>query len=174
MNTELTATSIIALFDTNKEQRRSFITNLIEDLDNGKVDPLKIHYQVKCIEKIIDELTNTDEKKNKDGFGIAKRYKALVLDAAEKFGSKEFEFCNSKIKIGEVGSKYDYSQCGDVELADWNIKAAEIKAKIDARQKLLQSVPQKGMMITNEETGETFNVFPPSKSSTTSVIVTLK
>jgi len=174
MSDTLSAPAILSLFETNKEQRQLFISNLIEDLESGNTDPLKVHLQLKCIEKIIDEMTNTDEKKNKDGFNIAKRYMSLVLDAAEKYGSKEFEFNGAKIKIGEVGSKYDYSKCDDPELSAWQNQMIELKEKIDKKQKLLQFAPSKGMIITNEETGETYTAYPPSKSSTTSVIVTLK
>lgn len=140
----------------------------MDELESGSVDPLQVHYQFKCIEKIIEEMTST-----KDGNEIAKRYKQLVLDAAEKYGQKEFTFSNSKIKIGEVGSKYDYSKCGDTELAEWNQQAAELKVKIDARQKMLQTVPEKGMTIVTEA-GEGITVYRPAKSSTTAVIVTLK
>lgn len=56
MTNELTTTSLLALFETNREQRQSFITGIMESLDNGEVDPLKIHYQLKCIEKIIFDL----------------------------------------------------------------------------------------------------------------------
>lgn len=158
---ELTTTSILALFDTNKEQRQTFIENVLSAMEAGDVDPLKIHYQLKCVEKIIEEINKTE------------RYRPLVLDAAEKWGQKEFEFNFSKIKIGEVGTKYDYSQCNDAELFEWQKQQAELKAKIDQRQKMLQTIPAKGLDIVTDQ-GETYTVYPPAKSSTTSVIVTLK
>lgn len=171
---EMKATSILSLLETNKDQRQSFITNLMMDMDAGNVDPLKIHLQVKCIEKIVDELTNTDEKKNKDGFHIARRYRSLVLDAAEKYGQKEFEFNGAKIKVGETGTKYDYSKTGDSELLQWQTDLEELKGKIDKRQKMLQAVPVKGMTVVNDDTGEAVTVYPPAKSSTTFITMTLK
>lgn len=171
---ELTTTSILSLFETDKSQRQTFISGVVEALEQGQVDPLKVHLQVKCMEKIIEGLTSTDEKKNKDSAAAAKRYRELVVEAAERYGTKEFEFMNAKVKIGETGTKYDYSQCNDPELVEWNKQAKELADKIKARQELLQKVGQKGMIITNEETGETFTAYPPSKSSTTNVILTLK
>lgn len=171
---ELSTTAILSLFETTKAQRQSFVSGVVQAMANGEVDPLKIHLQVKCMEKIIESLTSTDEKKNKDGIELAKMYRRLTLEAAEKYGAREFEFMNSKIKIGETGTKYDYSQCGDPELAVWQSHALELAEKIKARQSLLQTVPAKGMIITVEETGETATVYPPSKSSTTNIVVTLK
>jgi hypothetical protein len=171
---DLTTTSILALFETNKEQRQSFMIDLMGKLENGEVDPLKIHFHIKCIDKILDELTNTDEKKNKDGFHIAKRYKELVLDAAEKYGQKEFSYMGAKIKIGEVGTKYDYSKCNDPEILELQEKATELKEKIEKKTKFLQALPAEGVTITNEETGETYKVYPAAKSSTTFITMTLK
>jgi hypothetical protein len=171
---EMTTTSILSLFQTDKAQRQTFIAGVVDSLESGQVDPLKVHVQIKCIEKIIEGLTSTDEKKNKDNLPFAKKYKSLVLEAAEKYGQKEFEFMNSKIKIGETGTKYDYSNCGDVELEAWSKQADELAEKIKARQEMLRTIPQKGMLITNEETGETYQVYPPAKSSTTNITLTLK
>lgn len=171
---EMTTTSILSLFETSKEQRQDFISRVVTSVEAGDVDPLKVHLQLKCMEKIIEGITSTDEKKNKEAAPLAKRYKQAVVEAAEKFGAKEFEFMNAKIKIGETGTKYDYSKCNDPELAEWTAKATELAAKIKERQELLQKAPVKGMTILNEETGEACTVYPPSKSSSTNVIVTLK
>ena len=51
---------------------------------------------------------------------------------------------------------------------------SELDGKVKDRESMLKTVPQKGMIVTDEETGETFTVYPPSKSSTTNVSVTLK
>lgn len=171
---ELSTTSILSLFETDKEQRKSFVWGVVQALENGQVDPLKVHLHVKCMEKIIEGLTSTDEKKNKDTAAAAKRYRELVVEAAEKFGTKEFEFMNAKVKIGETGTKYDYSQCGDPELAEWAKQHKELSDKIKARQELLQKVSEKGMPMIYENTGEVFTAYPAAKSSTTNVIITLK
>jgi hypothetical protein len=52
--------------------------------------------------------------------------------------------------------------------------AARINEKLKERQKFLQSMPSDGLGVFIEETGEVFTLYPPSKSSTTSVAVTLK
>lgn len=162
MTNELTTTSILSLFETNKEQRQDFAMRVVDSLDEGKAEPLKVHLQVKCMEDII-KLLNTNT-----------RYKDHVLEAAKVYGEKSFQFQNSKVEIKEVGTKYDFSKCSDPVLAEMYAKQSELDAAVKARETMLKTVSEKGMIITDEGTGETFTVYPPAKSSTTSVAITLK
>ena len=47
------------------------------------------------------------------------------------------------------------------------------KAKLDERETFLKSLPASGQQVVNEDTGETYKIYPPLKSSTTSVTVKL-
>jgi len=170
--TELATTSILSLFETNKEQRASFVNDVVERLQNGEVDPLKIHLQVKAMEDIITQLTSTDEKKNKN-ITAAIAYKTMLLAAAETYG-KKFQLHNAEFSIKEVGTAYDWSKCDDLELQTLLLEQEAIKEKIKAKQDFLKTVPQSGILVTNEASGETYKVYPPAKSSTTSVAVSLK
>lgn len=162
MTEQLTTTSILSLFDTTKEQRESFALDVINRLEAGDADPLKVHLQVKCMEEMIKTLTaNT-------------RYKSALLDAAEKHGTKSFQFHNAKFDIREVGTKYDYSNCGDPVHQRLDQQVASLTIELKAREKFLQTMPEKGMPTFDEETGEALTLYPPSKTSTTSVAVTLK
>lgn len=173
MTQELSTTGTLSLFETTKEQRASFVTDLMDRLDSGNVSPLVIHLQLKAMQDIISCLTETDEKKNKSFLPLAKRYKALLLESAQKYGAKSFDFHNAKFEIKEVGTKYDYSQCNDNTLKDLETAYASLGESLKARQKFLQTVPVSGMTLVTED-GEAVTVYPPSKSSQTSVAVTLK
>lgn len=157
---EMTTTSILSLFETNKEQRQSFASGIINALEQGEVDPLKVHLQVKCMEDII-KLLNSNST-----------YKFYVLDAAEKHGQKSFEYMNSKVEIKEMGTKYDYSQCSDPVYNQLDQMACSAADELKKRQEFLKTVPAKGMELKIED--EVVTVYPPSKSSTTSVAITLK
>lgn len=157
---DLTTTSILALFQTTKEERQSFTLDLISKIESGEANPLKVHLQVKCMEEII-KLLNSNTV-----------YKKAILEAAEQYGQKSFDFMNSKIEIKEIGTKYDYSQCGDPVQRELAARSEEIGAELQARQKFLQTVPAKGMELKIDD--EVVTVYPPSKSSTTSIAVTLK
>lgn len=158
----LTTTSILALFQTDKSQRQSFAEDLVNKIESGEVDPLVIHLQMKCMEDIL-KIVNSNTV-----------YKKSVLDAAERYGEKTFKFHNAKIEIKEVGVKYDFSNCEDPVYKRVEQKLEAISTELKQRADFLKTVTLKGMIVTDEETGETFTVYPPAKSSTTSIAVTLK
>lgn len=160
----LTAPSILALFETTKDQRKSFAEKVLNAVEEGAYDPLKMHLQLKSMENIINLLT---DRKNPQ----AKRFMKLVVDEAEKRG-KKFDLYNASFELRQTGVKYDYSKCGDAELIDMMDEAEELQEKIKAKQDFLKTVPVKGMNVLNGE-GEVFTVYPPSKSGTDSVAVTL-
>lgn len=162
MTQELTTTSILSLFETDKAQRQSFVNDLISRIDAGNVDPLKIHLQVKCMEDIVKQIT------------ADAAYKKAVLEESEKQGGKSFQLHNAKFEIKEVGVKYDFTKCGDLILNNLYAQYEALDELITAREKMLKSVNPSGMIVTDEATGETFTVYPPAKSSTTSVAVTLR
>ena len=74
------------IFETTKEQRVEFTHQLIERLNNGELDALKTHLQVKALEDMLETL-----KASKD-------YKDAVLNAAVQNG-KEFEYMSAKFNI---------------------------------------------------------------------------
>lgn len=156
MNQEL---QTLSLFDLNKEQRSELVQTTIERIANGELSPLKAHLQVKAMEDIIDQIT-------KD-----KTYKDMLLDEAAKYG-KSFEFGNGKFSTKETGVRYAYDQCNDPVLAELYEQNDKLLEQIKLRQKFLQTVPTEGMDIRVGD--ELVTVYPPSKSSTTSVTVTLK
>lgn len=169
---QISATSILALFETNKEQRSDFVRLIVESIEKGEISPLKAHLQLKGMEDIFHSLTSTDERKNKNA-DYAKRYRKELLNEAELYG-KKFELFNGKFDVKEVGTKYDYSECNDPVLLELIEKAEKANEAVKERQKFLQNVPEQGAIITDESTGETFTVYRPKKTSTTSVTVTLR
>lgn len=157
---EMSTTSILALFETDKAQRESFCMDLISRIDSGEADPLKVHLQIKCLESIIKMLNENTV------------YKSAVLDASEKQGAKTFQFHNAKFEIKEVGTKYDFSKCNDPLHAVLTQNLEIAKDELKERETLLKSVPAKGMDVRVND--ELVTVYPPSKSSVTAVAVTLK
>lgn len=172
MTNELTTANILSLFETTKAERTSFVGDVIERLNNGEIEPLKIHLQIKAMEDIITQLTSTDEKKNKS-IGFALAYKSHLLNAAEKYG-KKFQLDNAEFQVKEVGVVYDWSKCEDISLNELLAQKSDLDKKVKAKQEFLKTVSIEGLLVTNEDTGETYKVYPPSKSSTTSLAVILK
>lgn len=158
---QLSVTSILTLFDTNKEQRKTFVQSVIDQLGAGQEDPLKVHVQVKCMEDILKNLLESKE------------YKSLVMDQALKYGSTKFDFHNAQISIKEAGVKYDYMLCNDPVYADLLDTYKHAEKLLKEREKFLRAIPDGGMDMLLEG-GEVKKVFAPVKTSTTTTVVTLK
>jgi len=155
----LTTTSILSLFQTDKAQRFSFVRDVINRILVGDADPIKVHLQVKAMEEIIKEITSDPQ------------YRDALLDESQKQG-KTFERYNGKFSIKEVGVKYDYLMCGDPDMDELLLKKAELDSKIKARETFLKTVPQSGLDVVTEH-GELVKIYPPIKTSTTTVTVSL-
>lgn len=156
---EITTSSIVSLFDTTKEERSSFVLDLVNRITDGQLDPIKAHYSLKCMEEILKNILN-----NKD-------YKDCLLMEAEKHG-KKFSYRNSELQIKEAGVKYDYSHCGHHQLLQLQGQVDALNEQVKAYQEFLKKVPTDGMEIVIED--EVVRVYPPAKSSTTTLTVTLK
>lgn len=160
MNRE--ALSLLSIFDTTKEQRRTFVAQVVDNVYEKHTSALEVHYQVKCLEDIIKNITED------------KRYKGAVLDDALDHSGKPFDFKHSEVAVREVGTKYDYDNCGDPKYRELKRLFDKAKKDIDERQEYLKTIPVEGVTIVDEDTGEICKVHKPIKTSTTSVIIRLK
>jgi len=151
--------SNLSLFETTKEQRQQFCANVIDVLNEGLTDPLKIHLQVKCLEDIIKQLTSNE------------KYKEYLLTEASKYG-KTFEHHNAKFEIKEMGVKYDFKACGDPIMNDLISQQEQLDKAIKERQTFLKGIPAQGLETLIED--EVITLYPPVKTSTTSITVNLK
>lgn len=165
---------LIKFNHTTKEERTQVVREIFQELLEGRINPMELHIRMKCLEEVVKQLTSMPA------------YKAIVLDDAEKHG-KSFQYHNAKVDIREVGVKYDYSVCGCSQLNELYVQAADIDSKIKALESYLKALPTGGIVcmlqtrtlddegkVTIDYTGEVETHYPPAKTSTTSVAVTLK
>jgi hypothetical protein len=152
---------LIKFNHTTKEERTQLVREIFDEVLNGRINPLELHLRLKSAEEVIKQLTGLEP------------YKAILLDEAQKHG-KSFNYQTAKIDIREVGVKYDYSGCGNSILE----KLYEDKSLIDEAIKSIETyhkgLPSAGVQVVLSETGEVETHYPPAKTSTTSVAVTLK
>jgi hypothetical protein len=78
-----------------------------------------------------------------------------------------------KFTLAEVGSTFDFSKCNDQELIQLEEASKSIAEKLKERKEFLKTVPEKGLLITDPETGDTYTIYRPSKSSKSSFKVSL-
>jgi hypothetical protein len=95
-----------------------------------------------------------------------------LRDEISKFGKSVETITGTKIELAEVGTKYDFSQCGDADYYDLISERAYLDVKIKERETYLKSLPQNGVDIVNKD-GELVTLYRPSKSSTSSVKFTI-
>lgn len=148
----------LSLFETSKVERQSFTEAIVNNLMEGLADPLKVHLQVKCMEDIIKQITSNPV------------YRDLLVNEASRYG-KNFEHHNAKFEIKETGVKYDYESCGDPILKDLEDELAILESKIKERQSFLKSIKGTIEILIGDEL---VTLYPPVKTSTTSVTINLK
>jgi hypothetical protein len=151
---------LIKFNHTTKEERSQLVREIFDEVLNGRINPLELHLRLKSAEEVIKQLTGLEP------------YKAILLDEAQKHG-KSFQYHNAKVDIREVGIKYDYSNCGSMTLHELYTEQTLINNSIKDFETYLKGVPKTGIEVVNIH-GEVETHYPPAKTSTTSVAVTLK
>jgi len=149
------------------QKRASFAAAILEAIDEGQLDPIDVHYQIKSIESCLSMLT--DKKSNP---ATAKIYSERLLEAAERQGSKQFKRGDATFEIKEQGTKFDFTGCHHPRWNELNDQFQAIAAQLKEIESFLKNVPADGVTITIEDTGEVVTVYPPIKRSTTGVTVT--
>jgi hypothetical protein len=157
---EMKPQSVLALFaGCDAQQRASFTSQIIDDLDGGYLDPVKIMSGVKNLQKILEDI---------EVFA-----KPLVIDELEKNGGK-LEIWGMSLQKKEAGTKYDYSQTNDQTHQYLSFELEAAKKSLKDREDFLKALPTDGQMITDENSGDVYKIFRPIKSSTTTFSASLK
>jgi hypothetical protein len=148
-------------------------TRIIQAVEDGEMDPLKALSGLKAMESLVSTLTDKNPKTNPHA-DKAILLQQHITDAAFAYSEKKFILYGATFTKTEVGTKYDYSQCNDAKLAELEKAAKDAADALKKRQEFLKTVPSEGMTVTDTESGETYTVYPPSKSSTSTVSVSFK
>jgi hypothetical protein len=151
-------TSLLNLNPTNKQEAESFASKLTEAVESGMINPLELHVKLNAMKKAIDD--------------VQKNTREFVMREANKYHEKSFEAFTAKIEKSETGVKYDFTKCYDSE---WQLAAQqeqEFAEQRKEREAFLKTLKAPLNMVT--EDGEAITIYPPEKSSTSFIKVTLK
>jgi hypothetical protein len=99
-------------------------------------------------------------------------YIDYLREEVSKYGKSHTTLSGTKIELAEVGTKYDYQTCNDSELVNLNDQLLSIENAIKERQTFLKTLPISGMDVIMEG-GEVCKLYPPIKTSTSSVKCTI-
>lgn len=133
---------------------------IIDSVLSGYVNPLDLPVKKKCIEQALDAaLKNT---------GV----QSAIIEEINKHG-KSASHLGAKLEVMEAGVRYDYSNCNDSELMRLEADLLAATNAVKLRQQFLKSLPAEGQTIVSQLTGEVETIYPPTKSSTTTIKTTM-
>ena len=154
------AISQLTQFHTSKAGIASFVNQVVSEVEEGTYNPLQLKIFLKAIQKSCEEIEN--------------RTSSLSLTEAEKYGEKSFQFMGATVEKCELGTKYNFSTCGD---HIWTSLEKEIKTLTEEKKKretFLKTI-SKPMTVADEASGgELIDLLPPIKSSTSGIKITIK
>lgn len=153
-----TAISTLSQLPETKKQIETFAHSLEQGLINGQIIASDLLRFQKAMEKVFEKIKPT-----------------LIENALNEISNFEKNpiIKGSEFSIVEAGVKYDYSDCNDLEYNTLSIQLEALKSTLKERETFLKSIKQPMQMI-DENSGEVFTIYPPKKSSTTTLKVTFK
>lgn len=111
-------------------------------------------------------------KKGEEFFkGIQEGLKPLALRDAERYPERTVERLGAKFEKTSVYTAYDFSNCNDAVYLDLLEEKKKIDAKVKEREELLKTL-KSPLVVTNEETGETYKIHPAVKKTTDGLKIT--
>ena len=134
MTQDLTTKSILALFDTNKAERQSFADNVLAAVNDGNIDPLKLHVQMKCMMDILSRIQDHPD------------YRDAITTEAAKYGRGKHDLHNAVFEVKATAGRYDYSHDGEWQRLNESRKD---------REKFLKSLGQAIEIVHPDGTMET-------------------
>lgn len=143
-----------------KAKQKDLADTLVKKVIDGNVSPINAYVQLKGI---VDALSSA--LKSPD-------FVDCVLGERMKWGKETPVFQGAIVAVSEGGVKYDFEVCGDPVFNDLAAQRKELDEKIKERQKFLMAIPEEGMTITDQRTGEICDIVRPTKTSSTVVRVT--
>jgi hypothetical protein len=153
-----TAISTLSQLPETKQQIETFANQLEQGLINGQIIPTDLLRFQKAMEKVFEKIKPTLIES--------------AISEVEQY-EKNAVIKGSEFSIVEAGVKYDYSGCNDLEYNMLNNQLEAIKSTLKDRETFLKSIKEPLQMI-DENSGEVYTIYPPKKTSTTTLKVTFK
>lgn len=146
-----TAYGVLKQFSVSKEGVQRFSVQVINAVKNGEVNALELKAYLKAMEQIIEIVDKATRNEQ--------------LTEAEKYGERSFEVFGVKIEKGEVGTKYDYTSCGDPVYNHRLQIFEEAKKQLDERAAFLKNLKEPLTLVDEDNgSGEVARVMPPAKT----------
>ncbi len=153
MKTE--STNILLQFaGCTKIQRERFFLDVFDDIESGNQNPLQIWSALKNLELIVSE-----------AMALAKE---IVIEELTKNGGRDACF-GVQFLVKEAGVKWHYDRTNDGLLTSIQSELSDVDNKLKERQTFLKNIPKEGLDLIDHTTGDCTKVYPPYKTSTTTI-----
>lgn len=146
--------------ELSKTQIKVIADQTAKDIINVGMDAFKVADTIAKMELFIKELKANPE------------YLDYLITMVSMYGNGVTTSTGTKLELAEVGVKYDFSQCNDQELKKMEQEFEVLEEKIKSRKDFLKALSPKGIDVMTEE-GELVTLYPPSRSSKSSVKCTI-
>lgn len=153
------AFGVMRLLPDTKDSVAMFSRQLVNAVQNGEVNPLQLKAMFKIMEKV-SEIVDQAIKEN-------------LLTEAARYSEKKFNAFGFEIEKCEVGTKYDYSTCGDPVYNQRAQILEEAKKQLDERAAFLKSITAP-LTVVDDESGEVATIHPPLKKSSEGLKFSMK
>lgn len=153
-----TAISTLKNLPETKQQIDVFASQLENALNNGQIVPTDLLRFQKAMEKVFEKIKPTLTE--------------CAISEVEHY-EKNAIIKGSEFSIVEAGTKYDFSGCNDLEYKSLEFTLEKAKEALKQREMFLKAIKEP-LQVIDESSGEVFTIYPPKKTSTTTVKVTFK
>jgi hypothetical protein len=131
---------------------------IINAVDEGGANPLEVKIKAKILQEALAK--------------AVKEIDFYALAEAEKYGKAGDSLHGAKFSVAEVGTKYDYQSCKDLYYQELLEKQEDLNEEFKMREKFLKAIT-KPTAVIHPDTGESYEINPPVKYSTTQVKIKL-
>lgn len=158
MNPEIPSTAIgtLRLMPTNTQQIARFSKLLIEDVQNGNLNPLELLVMLRALERVSETVIDAIQSN--------------IDQAKDKYNERSFDVLGATVEKSEVAVRYKYETAKDVE---WERRKAAVDAAmglLKEREEFLRTL-REPMTAVDTDSGEVFTISPPLKTSKSGVKV---
>jgi len=153
-----TPISALRLMPSKTSEIASFSKGVIESVQSGHTDPIEVLVMLRSFAKASELILDC--------------IKPNLSAETDKYSEKTIEAFGAKIEKAEVGTKYDFSKCGDPTFERLEVDFNKAKSDLDERKEFLKTI-KVPTPIGDTVTGELVTVYPPIKTSTSGYKVTL-
>jgi len=154
-----TPSGVLQLMNADKQSLNKFASSIIQDVKEGRENPLEIHLLIKKYEYVLNE--------------IKENIRVNLNTEVSKYGEKPFDYGSAQMHYSPTATSYDFSTCADPEWEQMNLDLLELKERMKARESFLKTLGEPTTLIM-KDSGEVVTIYPPIKKSTMGVKVILK